>query len=242
MTTAVAVPTGAPVPVPARPSVLVFSDVDETLIGRKSMVDFLHFHFAGRYGAHGALRSAAVADGLRERLAAGMSREEANRRFYQSWAGEPAAAVAASGERWFAQRSRDPGFFVPHTLAALRAHRAAGAVVALVSGSLPAVLGPIAAEVGAAHLLCATPEVRDGVLTGELVGGPVIAEGKRRCVRELLRRYPEVDQGDCFAYGDHGSDLPMLAEVGHPVIVGDDPALAAALPRALRLAIPRPGE
>lgn len=217
------------------PSVLVFCDVDETLIGCKSPLDFLRFHFTERHGAIGARRSDAVAEALRAQQAAGASRAEANRSFYRSWAGEPVAAVAASGRRWYAQRSCDPEFFLPYTRGALCAHRTRGAVVALVSGSFPAVLAPIAAAVGADHLLCARPEVRDGVLTGELIGGPVIAEGKRRLVRELLSRYPDVDPEDCFAYGDHVSDLPMLTEVGHPVVVGDDPELAASLPRAHRL-------
>ncbi|MFG2095423.1 HAD family hydrolase [Streptomyces sp. NPDC048612] len=218
-----------------RPSVLVFCDVDETLIGCKSLLDFLLFHFTERYGASGARHSGAVVDALRAQQEAGASREEANRSFYRGWAGERAATVAASGRRWYTQRSRDPAFFRPYTRAALRAHRARGAVVALVSGSFPAVLDPIAAAVGAAHLLCARPEVRGGVLTGDLVGGPAIAEGKRRLVRELLSRYPDVDPEDCFAYGDHVSDLPMLTEVGHPVVVGDNAELVAGLPGAHRL-------
>ncbi|MFI1304779.1 HAD family hydrolase [Streptomyces sioyaensis] len=217
------------------PSVLAFCDVDETLIGCKSLLDFLRFYFTERYGVSGARHSSAVVDALGAQQAAGASREEANRSFYRGWAGERVAAVAASGLRWYAQRSRDPDFFRPDTRAALRAHRTRGAVIALVSGSFPAVLAPIAAAVGADHLLCARPEARDGVFTGELVGGPVIAEGKRRLVRELLGCYPDVDPEDCFAYGDHVSDLPMLTEVGHPVVVGDDAELAAWLPRAPRL-------
>ncbi|MFI0907241.1 HAD family hydrolase [Streptomyces sioyaensis] len=219
-----------------RPSFLVFCDVDETLIGCKSLLDFLGFHFTERYGAGGARHSSAVVDALCAQQAAGASREEANRSFYRGWAGERVAEVAASGRRWYAQRSRAPEFFRPYTRAALRAHRARGAVIALVSGSFPAVLAPIAAAVGADYLLCARPDVRGGVFTGALDGGPVIGEGKRRLVREALSRYPDVDPEDCFAYGDHVSDLPMLTEVGHPVIVGDDAELAACLPRAYRLA------
>ncbi|MET9171844.1 hypothetical protein ABZX64_12410 [Streptomyces misionensis] len=35
----------------ARPAYLVFSDVDETLITAKSMLDFLDHYFPHRYGA-----------------------------------------------------------------------------------------------------------------------------------------------------------------------------------------------
>jgi len=214
---------------------VAFSDVDETLIGCKSLLDFLHFYFAEQYGAAGMPRGRIVADALRAGAAAGLSRDELNRTYYRAWAGEPVAEVEASGRCWYARRSREPGFFLPHTLAALRAHRADGAVIALVSGSLPAVLTPLTAAVGATHLLCARPQTRGGVLTGELTGDPVIGEGKRRAVRELLAGRPDVSAADCYAYGDHVSDLPMLTEVGHPVVVGDDPELAALLPRAHRL-------
>ncbi len=35
-----------------------------------------------------------------------------------------------------------------------------------------------------------------------------------------------VGPADCFAYGDDLSDLPMLLEVGHPVVVGGHTGLA----------------
>ncbi|MFJ8361613.1 HAD family hydrolase [Streptomyces sp. NPDC093984] len=215
--------------------VVVFSDVDETLVACKSLIDFLGFYWGERYGAQGVRHARRLAAELAAAAGAGVSREEANRRYYRAWAGESAAAVAEAGRRWYRERSRRAGFFLPGTRAALDAHRAGGAVLALVSGSFPALLDPVAEAVGARHLLCARPEERGGVLTGELQDGPVIGEGKRRLVRLLLDRYPGADPRDCFAYGDHVSDLAMLTEVGHPVIVGNDPELAARLPGATRL-------
>ncbi|MGW5663804.1 HAD family hydrolase [Streptomyces sp. NPDC003758] len=240
----------APCPVPSGPfgppgrerpdravavRVVVFSDVDETIVACKSLIDFLGFYWGERYGAQGVRHARRLAAELAAMAGAGVSREEANRRYYRAWAGESAAAVAEAGRRWYHERSRRTGFFVPGTRAALDAHRAEGAVVALVSGSFPALLAPVAEAVGARHLLCARPEERGGVLTGELRDGPVIGEGKRRLVRRLLDRYPGTDPRDCFAYGDHISDLAMLTEVGHPVIVGDDPGLVARLPGATRI-------
>lgn len=84
-------------------------------------------------------------------------------------------------------------------------------------------------------MLAAEPAIESGVLTGELVGPPMIGEGKRRAVRALLARRPAIDPGDCHAYGDHVSDLPMLQEVGHPTVVGGSPELLALLPGADQL-------
>lgn len=206
---------------------LVFSDVDETLISRKSMFDFLSFWLEDR-GPGGAERYRAVRGRLQELADSGVPREEINRRYYRQYEGEPADEVAAAGEQWFADRSADPAFFIPSTVEALRAHRAAGAVLILVSGSFEPCLAPIARVVGAAHVLCTRPEIRGGRYTGR-VPEPLIGEGKAAAVQRLLAAHPAVRAEDCYAYGDHPSDLPMLRLVGHPVAVGHDPHLISAL-------------
>jgi HAD superfamily hydrolase (TIGR01490 family) len=216
------------------PSRLVFTDVDETLIDCKSMFDFLDHYLTEHYGAEGANRAGRVRAELLARAARGVPREETNRVYYRAWAGEPAVRVAESGERWFARRAADRSFFLAGTRAALLEHRAAGAALVLVSGSFPAVLDPLARAIGARHVLCTRPEERAGRLTGAIVGEPMIGAGKGTAVRDLLAAYPMVDPADCFAYGDHISDLPMLAEVGHPVLVGENSELLARLPRPRR--------
>ncbi|MFJ9566109.1 HAD family hydrolase [Streptomyces fuscichromogenes] len=213
----------------------VFSDVDETLISCKSMFDFLSFYFTRRYGIEGARRAAALREDLAARAAAGVDRETASRTYYRAWAGEPVRDVTREGTRWHRERSADRGFYVPETRAELAEHRARGAALVLVSGAFAAVLGPIAHDVGAARVLCTVPEERGGVLTGEIVGRPMLGNGKLTAVRALLRDDPRADPADCYAYGDHISDLPMLAEVGHPVVVGAGRELLAALPSARRL-------
>ncbi|MFD8597209.1 HAD family hydrolase [Kitasatospora sp. NPDC059646] len=216
---------------------LVFSDVDETLIDRKSMFDFLDFYLGRRYGPAGLRRARAVRADLAEAVASGVPRERANRRYYRAWVGEPAAAVGEAGREWFAERAREDGFWIAPVRDALAAHRAAGDRIVLVSGSFAAVVKPLARHVGATAALCSRPEVRGGVLTGALAGAPVIGEEKRRLVRGMLGALPHVDPARCYAYGDHVSDLPMLSEVGHPVLVGA-PQLAARLPGARVLPAP----
>ncbi|MFD8306859.1 HAD family hydrolase [Streptomyces sp. NPDC059690] len=216
----------------SRPARLVFSDVDETLIAVKSMFDFLEYYFRGTRGRPGARHAADVRRDLSRRTSAGAPREALNRQYYRTWAGEPAARVTELAEAWYTERSVAPGFYVASTRRALQLHRDAGDTVILVSGSFPAVLAPIAAEVDATHLVCSVPEVHDGVLTGRLVGDPCIGEAKRAAVRDMLRSRSAVDPAQCFAYGDHVSDLPMLAEVGNPVVVGGSAQLRARLPRA----------
>lgn len=218
-----AVPTPAPLP-RLRRQVIVFCDVDETLINCKSLLDFAAF-----------MRRPLDAAAARASLET-PARDAANVRYYASLAGESARQIAVEALAWYTWRSRDPRFFIDSTRAELTRHRAAGAHIVLVSGSMPALLRPIADAVGAHHVLCSCPEVQAGKLTGRLVGPPVIGEGKREAVRRLLAQYPDTRPEDCVGYGDHVSDAPMLEEVGRPVIVGGDPGLIRRVPHARVLA------
>jgi HAD superfamily hydrolase (TIGR01490 family) len=211
---------------------VVFCDVDETLVDSKTMFDFLEYYLAAEYGEAGARCAERIRRELLMKAAQGMPREQANREYYRVWQGEPAAVVKRAAGSWWAARSVYPEFFITPTWAELECHRAAGALIVLVSGSFPAILESIAAAAGATRLLCTRPEISGGWYTGEILGEAMIGEAKRKAVRAVLAEYPFVDPAACFAYGDHISDLPMLAEVGHPVVVGGDDRLRAALPHA----------
>ncbi|MER7027654.1 MULTISPECIES: HAD family hydrolase [Streptomyces] len=200
---------------------LVFSDVDETLITVKSMFDFLHHQLVRRRGAAGEREYERIMAEVRRRAADGTPREDINRFYYGHYAGEPVETIGELAEDWFAERtSSGRDFYIESTREALTAHRAAGASVVLVSGSFPPLLAPLAREVGADTVLCTRPLVADGRYTGE-VETPVIGAGKRAAVLGQLASRPDVDPRDCWAYGDHVSDLPMLELVGHPVAVGE---------------------
>ncbi|RBM14137.1 HAD family phosphatase [Streptomyces sp. PT12] len=211
---------------------IVFSDVDETLITVKSMFDFLRYQLVRRKGEAGEREYDRIMAGIARLAADGVPRAEINRFYYQHYAGESVAAIERLAADWFAERSSAPGdFYIGPTRRALHAHRAAGATLVLVSGSFPPVLAPLALEVGADTVLCTRPTAERGRYTGDVVT-PVIGEGKRAAVAAALAARPEVDPADCWGYGDHVSDLPMLELVGRPVVVGGDNELRARLRRS----------
>lgn len=213
---------------------LVFSDVDETLITVKSMFDFLHYQLVRRHGTAGEEEYERIMAVVRRRAADGTSRADINRFYYSHYAGESVEAIGRLADDWFAERTASTrGFYVNTTREALAAHRAARATLVLVSGSFPPLLEPLAREVGADAILCTRPLISDGRYTGE-VGTPVIGDGKRAAVLGRLESRPDVDPRDCWAYGDHVSDLPMLELVGHPVAVGDDEELRERLAERAR--------
>ncbi|MFJ3880965.1 HAD family hydrolase [Streptomyces sp. NPDC090077] len=201
-----------------------FSDVDETLIHMKSMFRFLAFHLRRRGEPPATYER--LADGLRAAARRGEPREQVNRRYYRLLAGEPVGLLERSGRSWFAHEQAQPGGpYVPEVARELRAHRAAGRSVVLLSGSFFACLQPVAEDIGADHALGSRPVVRRGLLTGEVLV-PMIGAAKGRAV-ELSAALRGFDLAACSGYGDHSSDLPLLGAVGRPVAVGDDPELAA---------------
>ncbi|MFE0178870.1 HAD family hydrolase [Streptomyces sp. NPDC059002] len=198
---------------------VAFFDVDETLISAKSMWDFWT-HWA-RTAADPPARcdlAEVLPDVSRQ------SREDANRAYYRLFAGVAAARLEEAGRSWYAGYRARPDAAVAATLTELRRHQRNGDRVALVSGSFPACLTPLAEDLGADLVLC-TRQItdQDGLLTGEVLR-PVIGEAKVAAVATALADW-SVDPASCFAYGDHSSDLPMLRVVGHPVAVGADPVL-----------------
>jgi len=98
-------------------------------------------------------------------------------------------------------------------------HRARGEPVYIVSATLQEIVQAIADDLGFDGALGTVCEVRDGAYTGHALRA-LHAENKVAAVREL-----GFDLGDCTAYTDSHTDLPLLEAVGHPVVVNPDRAL-----------------
>ncbi|MER5861922.1 HAD-IB family hydrolase [Kitasatospora sp. NPDC002040] len=209
-----------------------FFDVDGTLLSRSSPVTFweLWVRLAQGLGREGEFAA------LMEQAREGRERAELNRAYFRLFRGVPRWHLEAVGRIWFEQVRAAPDALLAAPAAALAGHRRRGDAVVLVSGSGLPWLAPLARSLGA-DLVLAPRQLTDG--SGILTGGidaPMIGAGKALAVRTTLSAL-RLDPDRCYAYGDHISDLPMLAEVGRPVAVGGLasapgaagwPALAAA--------------
>ncbi|HET8600266.1 MAG TPA: phosphoserine phosphatase SerB [Segeticoccus sp.] len=173
---------------------LVVMDVDSTLI-RDEVIDLLA-GMAGRESEVAEVTAAAMrgeldfADSLRARV--------------RLLAGLPESAIA---------RVRDRLRLTPGARTLVRTLRRLGFTVALVSGGFVEVVAPLAGELGITHLRANRLEVRDGLLTGELVGEVVDRAGKARALQELAA-LEGLPLHRTVAIGDGANDLDMLAAAG----------------------------
>jgi phosphoserine phosphatase len=88
-----------------------------------------------------------------------------------------------------------------------------GFTVALVSGGFIEVVGPLAAELGIDHAHANRLDIRDGCLTGGLVGQIVDRQGKAQALRRFAAA-EHLPMSRTVAIGDGANDLDMLAAAG----------------------------
>ena len=88
-----------------------------------------------------------------------------------------------------------------------------GFTVAVVSGGFIEVVGPLAADLGIDHAHANRLDIRDGFLTGDLVGEIVDRQGKAAALRRFAAA-EHVPMSRTVAIGDGANDLDMLAAAG----------------------------
>lgn len=207
---------------PNGPHIGAFFDLDRTLIEGFSAKDF-----------------------VQERVFSGqMSRREVATQFFgimayaignRNFAG--LAAISAKGAKDIPEqdfidfgnmvyRKHLAGNIYPESRALVEAHKAKGHTVAIISAATPYQVEPIARELGIDIVLCTRLEVKDGILTGNIVKPAVWGEGKAIAARQVIEEH-DLDPELSYFYTDSHEDLPLLELVGKPRPLNPDDALTA---------------
>lgn len=107
----------------------------------------------------------------------------------------------------------------PHVVDKLRWHQAQGHQTVLVTGSIDYYLKPVMQDLGIDHLLCTHLETgQDGLLTGK-AEGPVCVGKTKVTLASKLAKEQGYDLAHSYAYGNSHLDIPILEQVGHPIMV-----------------------
>ncbi len=192
---------------------LVVMDVDSTLI-QDEVIELLAAH-AGREAEVAAVTEAAMrgeidfAESLHRRVAALAGLPDT------IFAEVRAAVRLTPGARTLVTTLRDLGF-----------------AVGLVSGGFIEVVGPLAAELGIAHVHANALEVVDGRLTGR-VAGPVVDRAAKAVTLRRFAAEEGLPLSRTVAIGDGANDLDMLATAGLGIAFNAKPAVRASADTSL---------
>jgi len=204
-----------------------FFDVDGTILRLRSMLTFQDFYYRRSaniplFGIINALRSKAW---WSYNILSKRDRLVVNRKYYESFKGREKIQVQEMAQKWYEYEKKfRPQLFISSTLKVIDKHLKEGISIVLVSGSFQEILQPLADELGAQHCLGTVLEVVDGRYTGKITPPQMIGEGKAIAIRAFLEQVGARSE-DCFAYGDHHTDIPMLETVGHAVAIRGDSSL-----------------
>lgn len=134
-------------------------------------------------------------------------------------AGHPEARLVELCDEWF--RTDVAPTIRPEMPALLDAHRRAGHEICLLTASTPYVAAPLAAHLGFDHWIASRLEVDGGLFTGRPVMPVCYGAGKVHWAGAwALER--GIDLSHSWFYTDSITDLPMLEQVGFPVLVNPD--------------------
>lgn len=107
----------------------------------------------------------------------------------------------------------------PDVVEKLRWHQEQGHLTVLVTGSIDYYLQPVMNDLAIDHLLCTHLETdENGLLTGRPLGLVCVGDSKVVLAQKLASE-ADIDMSASFAYGNSALDIPILSQVGHPVIV-----------------------
>jgi phosphoserine phosphatase len=173
---------------------LVVLDVDSTLI-QQEVIEMLAAHCG---------REAEVAAVTARAMAGELDFEQSLRARVATLAGLPETVLA---------EVRQDIVLTPGARTLVRTLKRLGYTVGLVSGGFIEIVGDLAEELGIDHARANRLEVKDGVLTGKVVGAVVDRAGKAAALREFAAQ-EGLPLSRTVAIGDGANDLDMLAIAG----------------------------
>ena len=150
------------------------------------------------------------------------ARTDAMRVGFRCYAGRTLAELRALMAELYEQHLKAD--LSPAALERVRAHRAAGDRLVILTASAFFFAEPIAQDLGFDEVIGTNVGFAEGRCTGLVDGEILDGAVKLAAARDVARR-SAVELDRCVFYSDHVADLPLLAAVGTPVAVGPNRAL-----------------
>jgi len=209
-----------PVPVRVRPRVGAFFDLDKTLIAENSGSLYMRYRYQrGEISGYELLKG--VWSYVQYKLGV-LDIDNWTKKMMVQFRGQSEEELAQEAKRWFNELVVQTLY--PEAVRVVAQHRAAGHVVAIVSGATKFVVCPVAERLAIDHMLYTRLEVEDGVFTGRVIEPICFEEGKIYWLQQFIEEQG-IDLAKSYFYTDSVTDLPLMDIVGHPVATNPDPRL-----------------
>jgi HAD superfamily hydrolase (TIGR01490 family) len=207
-----------------------FFDLDKTVIARSSTLAFSRPFYAGGLISRASMLRSAYAHFFYQASGADHDQMERMRQYLSrmvvGWDVQTVRAIVAD-----TLAELIAPLVYEEATALIAEHHEAGRDVVIVSASGADVVEPIGAMLGADIVVATRMVIDEGRYTGE-IEFYAYGENKAQAITTLAEVYG-YDLGDCYAYSDSITDLPMLEVVGHPSAVNPDrPLRREAVARA----------
>jgi HAD superfamily hydrolase (TIGR01490 family) len=202
------------------PRVAALFDFDSTIVRGDSIIPFQKFLM--RKGVPTFSHKLQIAGSVLLHHARISTNDDVKRVFARQFAGHKVGEIEALC-REFCDTALKPLVY-PQARERIERHRKQGHLVIIASASVTAYLQMFGKELGADIVVGTELEQRDGAYTGRLATPNCLKEEKINRLR-ALPCFREIHMPSSYAYSDHIYDLPMLAMVGHPVLINPEPRL-----------------
>ena len=137
--------------------------------------------------------------------------------------GKPREEISALAHDFFETRLKEAIY--PEAIKIIADHIQSGKKVILLSNAADIVVREVANYLKVTEYLSTELELDGGIYTGRLAGLPRYGSEKLAAIKKYVERN-NMDIKMAWAYADHGSDITLLEQVGHPIAVNAAPALS----------------
>ena len=112
-----------------------------------------------------------------------------------------------------------------YILRVLHEHYEAGDTLLLASATNTILVNRIGARLDFKNIIGTDPEIKNGSITGKILGDPAIGDGKLKKVLSWMQDNGKLDFRETTFYSDSINDLPLLESVEKPIAVNPDDSL-----------------
>ncbi|MDA8981898.1 HAD-IB family hydrolase [Gammaproteobacteria bacterium] len=112
-----------------------------------------------------------------------------------------------------------------YILRVLHEHYEAGDTLLLASATNTILVNRIGARLDFKNIIGTDPEIKNGSITGKILGDPAIGSGKLKKVVSWMQDNGKLDFRETTFYSDSINDLPLLESVEKPIAVNPDDSL-----------------